>query len=65
MREDQQQQAFPDENNYGISMRDYFAARAMQGMFSNTEVAALINSHEQFAELAYRMADAMLKAREE
>jgi hypothetical protein len=57
-------QAFPDENNYGISKRDYFAARAMQGMFSNTEVAALINSHEQFAELAYRMADAMLRERE-
>jgi hypothetical protein len=22
-------QAFPDENNYGISKRDYFAARAL------------------------------------
>ena len=49
----------------GMSLRDYFAAKAMQGMFSNTEVAALVNSHEQFAELAYRMADAMLRERQE
>ncbi len=65
MREDQKQQAFPDDGNYGISMRDYFAVRAMQGMFSNTEMTAGINSHDQFAEMAYRMADAMLKAREQ
>ena len=49
----------------GMTLRDYFAAKAMQGMFSNTEVAALVNSHEQFAELAYRMADAMLRERQE
>jgi hypothetical protein len=64
MREDQKQQAFPDDGNFGISMRDYFAARAMQGLFSNTEMTAMINSHDQFAELSYRMADAMLSARE-
>jgi hypothetical protein len=64
MREDQKQQAFPDDGNFGISMRDYFAVRAMQGMFSNTEMTAAVNSHDQFAEIAYRMADAMLRARE-
>jgi hypothetical protein len=64
MREDQKQQAFPDDGNFGISMRDYFAVRAMQGMFSNSELTTMINSHDQFAELSYRMADAMLKARE-
>ena len=64
MREDLMHQAFPDEGNFGISIRDYFAVRAMQGMFSNTELTTVINSHEQFAELSYRMADAMLKARE-
>jgi hypothetical protein len=64
MREDLRQQAFPDDDNFGISMRDYFAVRAMQGMFSNTEMTAVVNSHDQFAEIAYRMADAMLRARE-
>jgi len=64
MREDLRQQAFPDDGNFGISMRDYFAVRAMQGMFSNTEMTAVVNYHDQFAEIAYRMADAMLRARE-
>ena len=64
MREDQKQQAFPDDGNFGISIRDYFAARAMQGMFSNSELTGVVNSHDQFAELSYRMADAMLRARE-
>jgi hypothetical protein len=64
MREDQKQQAFPDDGNFGISIRDYFAARAMQGMFSNSELTRVVNSHDQFAELSYRMADAMLRARE-
>jgi hypothetical protein len=65
MREDLMQQAFPDEGNFGISIRDYFAVRAMQGMLSNSELTTVINSHEQFAELSYRMADAMLKVRKE
>jgi hypothetical protein len=64
MREDQKQQAFPDDGHFGISIRDYFAARAMQGMFSNSELTTVVNSHDQFAELSYRMADAMLRARE-
>ena len=63
MREDLMQQAFPDEGNFGISIRDYFAVRAMQGMLSNNELTTVINSHDQFAEMSYRMADAMLKAR--
>jgi hypothetical protein len=65
MREDLMDQAFPDEGNFGISIRDYFAVRAMQGMLSNSELTTVINSHEQFAELSYRMADAMLKVRKE
>ena len=64
MREDQKQQAFPDDGHFGISIRDYFAARAMQGMFSNSELTAVVNSHDQFAELSYRNPDAMLRARE-
>ena len=64
MREDLMHQAFPDEGNFGISIRDYFAVRAMQGMLSNSELTTSINSQDQFAELSYRVADAMLKARE-
>lgn len=64
MREDLMHQAFPDEGNFGISIRDYFAVRAMQGMLSNSELTTSINSQDQFAELSYRVADAMLRARE-
>ena len=65
MREDQKQQAFPDEGNYGISMRDYFAARAMQ-TFLQTNIGVIgCNRYEyKIAEDAYDIADAMLKARE-
>ena len=43
----------------GMSLRDYFAAQAMQG------ICARVNWDEPFvAERAYKMADAMLKARD-
>ena len=45
----------------GISVRDYFAAAALQGMLSNSERGA---TWQQFAQAAYSCADAMLKARE-
>ena len=65
-------QAFPysgegDELNYskGMTLRDYAAIKAMQGILaSNTE-----HEHEDahifdaIAEAAYKQADAMLKAR--
>jgi hypothetical protein len=62
MREDQKQQAFPDESNYGISIRDYFAAKAMTGLLTAEIVGEYSNEH--VAEIAYRIADAMLKARD-
>ena len=43
----------------GMTLRDYFAAKAMQGMVANPE-----NVSRAGASLAYRMADAMLAARE-
>ena len=53
-----------DQN--GMTLRDYFAAKAMEGIFaSNTE-----HDHEDahifdaVAEAAYKQADAMLKARQ-
>jgi len=59
--------AFPNEgfNGWGepfqgMTLRDYFAAKAMQGM--------MVDVYEPYcdyiAKTAYEMADAMLKARE-
>lgn len=45
----------------GMSLRDYFAAKAMQGKLSNPEWLA---SDARTATNAYEMADAMLRARE-
>lgn len=55
----------------GMSLRDYFAAKAMQGMISahnqNGEWTGCgdIKMNEILSETAYSIADAMLKAREE
>lgn len=44
----------------GMTLRDYFAARAMAA-----DIATSYHSVNDIAELAYKMADAMLKARGE
>lgn len=62
--------AFPHAIHNGMTLRDYFAAKALQGMFANPE-----DGHENYdlnyedytkeiARCAYKMADAMMKARE-
>lgn len=63
-------QAFPDENNYGISKRDYFAARAVQSLMTHflandLDEVDTMGWMDGLAMDAYSMADAMLKAREE
>ena len=56
--------------NLGMTLRDYMAAKALQGMFANPD-----DSHENYdlsyedyvkeiARCSYKMADAMMKARE-
>lgn len=45
----------------GMTLRDYFAAKAMQGMLGNPEFNHW--STEQHADYAYGAADAMLAAR--
>ena len=60
--------AFPIETaeepmDYGMSLRDYFAAKVLMGISANPEFIAYQPS--SVAELAYEAADAMLKAREE
>jgi hypothetical protein len=47
----------------GLSVRDYFAAKAMQAAATNPKGADGF-TFEQRAEWAYQQADAMLKARE-
>ncbi len=54
----------------GMTLRDYFAAKCMQGDFAAQSDEVRIYSHhmtdEQLADMSkffYRMADAMLKAR--
>jgi hypothetical protein len=46
----------------GMTLRDYFAAKAMQGQLSRPNAAYL--GEEEVAKVAYMQADAMLKARE-
>lgn len=47
---------------YGMTLRDYFAAKAMQGMCSiaGTDFGGV----NEAARIAYKIADAMLAARE-
>jgi hypothetical protein len=46
----------------GMSLRDYFAAQAMQGLGSQLSIYSV--TVDEVAELSYRQADAMLKERE-
>ena len=54
-------QAFPVGYNghEGMTLRDYFAAQAMQGMMVENDDPVC----DYIAKRAYKMADAMLKAR--
>ena len=69
--------AFPvNSDNYaspdstGMTLRDYFAAKAMQGLIASPRMPAPAHhggtdvTDSMVADLAYKMADAMLKARE-
>ena len=58
--------AFPSHGSMGevahegMALRDYFAAKAMQGLLAGTKTG----SATVLATDSYKMADAMLKARE-
>jgi hypothetical protein len=66
-----QQQAFPSEEYYGMDLRDYFAAKAMQGLISCPDWREEagedldMDASKYTAITAYEMADAMMKARGE
>ena len=58
--------AFPDgwtHHQTGMELRDYFAARAMQGYMSRQLIDGF--DEDVIAEMSYKVAEAMLKAREE
>lgn len=62
--------AFPDFLHDGMTLRDYFAAKALQGLLSASNdtlngLMAATKGSGSISKLAYYMADAMLKAREE
>ena len=57
--------AFPTDFHYnyqGMTLRDYFAAKAMQGICANSDLGGW--SPSIIAREAYAVADAMMKARE-
>ncbi len=65
--------AFPSKgvgfDNHGMSLRDYFAAVAIQGMLANLQdvdrqrLHSLRNGSQPLAVVAYCVADEMLKER--
>jgi hypothetical protein len=54
------QSASKEHAQDGMALRDYFAAKAMQGLLSCSDTLA---SLKEFAEISYKQADAMLEAR--
>jgi hypothetical protein len=56
------QAAFPDEYQNGMTLRDYFAAKAMQGIVTDT--GWMGNTVSTLAGMSYEVADAMMKERE-
>ena len=60
--------AFPSTSNGmlisgGMTLRDYFAVKALQGILTATLTPSTVWSQDAAAETAYNVADAMLKAR--
>jgi hypothetical protein len=58
------------DNEHGMSLRDYFAAKAMQSYASDEAFGDACtfmgkDFNEEIARVAYQIADAMLKAREQ
>lgn len=50
---------------HGMTLRDYFAAKAMHGMCCDPERWPQEKDMPYITKIAYQMADAMLKAREQ
>jgi len=61
MNTEHMEAAFPDQYKDGMTLRDYFAAKAMQAMIGCADITA---TPEVFAHQAYVVADAMMRERE-
>ena len=61
MNKDHMEAAFPDQYKEGMTLRDYFAAKAMQAMIGCADITA---TPAVFAHQAYVVADAMMEERE-
>ena len=61
--------AFPtvmlDKPEGGMTLRDYFAAKAMQGAIAGMSTRRDSFSYRECAALCYEMADSMLREREQ
>lgn len=58
--------AIERDRSHGLSVRDYFAAKALAGgmrAFHLDRTSEVWDDYDDFAQSCYRMADAMLKAR--
>lgn len=51
-----------EKSQRGMSLRDYFAAQALSGLLANPKSDSV--RFDDYAKDAWKMADAMLKARE-
>jgi hypothetical protein len=49
----------------GLTMRDVFAAAALQGMMGNRSLVDTFSGHAVMAEKSYFLADAMIKVKKE
>jgi hypothetical protein len=56
-------QGNPEMTGFGMTLRDYFAAKAMEGLLAQSCGTAMGSDPIHGAQYAYAMADAMLKAR--
>ena len=52
------------DNEFGMSLRDYFAAKAMQGMLASGRKFYMPENKLSVERKSYELADAMLKERE-
>ena len=55
--------AFPHRGEWGMNLRDYFAGQALMSMLSPVQDITE-GTPKRAAELSYKFADAMIKARE-
>lgn len=57
------QQVTSTESYGGMDLRDYFAAKAMPCVFDNSNLLFEDKDYQEVAEISYKIADALIKAR--